>query len=72
MANKIDLAQCKCGGTARVRRANGYLWVECKKCMRRTGYYLYAGHLPETVSIIENEVRNDWNNRHGLASYQNP
>ena len=72
MGNKIDLAPCRCGGTARVRKANGYLWIECKRCMRGTGYYLYAGHLPENVSIIENEVRKDWNNRFGFVSYQNP
>lgn len=49
---KEELHHCKCGGKAKVKAANGYVWVECKKCGEHTDKY------PEDARELAIE---DWN-----------
>jgi ribosomal protein L37AE/L43A len=49
---KEELHHCKCGGKAKVKNVDGYVWVECKKCGKTTSKY------PEEMRELAVE---DWN-----------
>ena len=66
--NQIKPNRCVCGGAARVRFKDPYVWVECKKkCGMKTGSFMVF-----VKEIAEQDAIKQWNKvvqQDGRAEY---
>ena len=62
---EYSLNKCRCGASARIRRKNSHVWIECrnKKCSIGTRFYADMD-IPFDTSAEERAI-NEWNSMNG-------